>query len=193
MDRSEQHYRRFLSIKVCFSWGSLRLGPCPECFELVYQETWHRSQRRCSIVKWRNLVTGRKAPLVVGGTQTQVLADIIAIAESALKPLNHLDHFPVIFHLQLVKVGTNIYHFNQSKFSKVYLANVFTLCNTYLLFISSYTDILSTQRDARYQQIRPCCFSPCHHLSKSTNFQFINGQNLSFYASRHQLSELTVV
>ena len=36
------------------------------------------------IVEWRSLVTGEKNLLVIGGTRTQVFADIMAIATSAL-------------------------------------------------------------------------------------------------------------
>ena len=43
----------------------------PDSFELVY------------MVEWRNLITGEKIPLVVGGTRTQVLADSMAIAASS--------------------------------------------------------------------------------------------------------------
>ena len=42
---------------------------------------------RGSIVEWKTLVTGKKTPLVIGGTQTQVLAD----SRKRAKPLPHLD------------------------------------------------------------------------------------------------------
>ena len=59
----------------CFTCAS-------DSFELVYWDTWRRSQRWGSIDR-RNLVTGQKTLLAVGETQTQVLADSMANAASA--------------------------------------------------------------------------------------------------------------
>ena len=54
--------------------GALQVPP--DSFELVYWGTW------VLIVEWRNLATGKKTSLVVGGTRTQVLAGRMAIATS---------------------------------------------------------------------------------------------------------------
>ena len=47
----------------------------PYSFELVYWGTRHRSQHWGLIVEWRNLITGAKTSLVIGGTQIQVFAN----------------------------------------------------------------------------------------------------------------------
>ena len=71
------------SLCNCFSLF-LMSYVCPDSFELVYWNIWHRSMHWGSSVEERNLVTGKKTPSVNGGTQTQVLTDSMAIVASAL-------------------------------------------------------------------------------------------------------------
>ena len=35
----------------------------------------------------------RKSPVIISGAQTQVLGNSMTVAESAPKPLHHLDHY----------------------------------------------------------------------------------------------------
>ena len=53
-------------------------------FTCDYWDTCHKYLCWGLIVEWRNLVINEKASLVIGGTQTQVLADSMVITDSAL-------------------------------------------------------------------------------------------------------------
>ena len=76
--------RRFYAIlkytnKIFYHLFLLVFPAAPDSLRLDHWGTWHRCQHLNSIVEWRNLVTGEKL-----SKQIQVLADIIAIAASAL-------------------------------------------------------------------------------------------------------------
>ena len=58
------------------------------------------------IVEWRNIITGEKTQLVIGGTWTQVLTDSMAIVASALY---HRATFDIWVNFDKSKLGCFVF------------------------------------------------------------------------------------